>query len=98
MTTVRQPAFRKFNIDSTFAAAALEFKKSQFWCILSVFVAVRSNMRKLSAIVPFRAVGNLPHVVKISPAEHHLFVTNLESNSISVIATMTHPLGINFIY
>ena len=58
------------------------------------------------------AVGDLPHIVKISPSGHYLFVTNLGSNSISVIATMTdkvlynvkfpngavHPLGLSFIY
>ena len=57
-------------------------------------------------------VGDLPHVVKMSPSGHHLFVTNLASNSISVINPATdtvlynltfpngavHPLGIAFIY
>jgi YVTN family beta-propeller protein len=57
-------------------------------------------------------VGDLPHVVKMSPTGHHLFVTNLGSNSISVINPANdavlynltfpdgavHPLGIAFIH
>jgi YVTN family beta-propeller protein len=57
-------------------------------------------------------VGDLPHVVKMSPTGHHLFVTNLASNSISVINPANdtviynltlpngavHPLGIAFIH
>jgi YVTN family beta-propeller protein len=58
------------------------------------------------------AVGDLPHIVKVTPSGHHLFVTNALSNSISVISTTTgevlynltfpngavHPLGIAFLY
>ena len=54
-------------------------------------------------------VGNLPHVVKVTPSGHYVFVTNLGSNSISqinpdtntVIRTIPvpgqHPLGLAFV-
>jgi YVTN family beta-propeller protein len=56
-------------------------------------------------------VGNLPHVVAVTPSGRHVFVTNALSNSISQISTTTnkviqtitfpngakHPLGITFI-
>lgn len=58
------------------------------------------------------AVGNLPHVLKVSPSGHDLFVTNGLSNNISQISTLTntvtrtlplpsgaqHPLGLAFIH
>jgi YVTN family beta-propeller protein len=54
-------------------------------------------------------VGNLPHVVKVAPSGHYIFVTNLGSNSISEISPSTNtvlqtipvpgqdPLGIAFL-
>jgi YVTN family beta-propeller protein len=54
-------------------------------------------------------VGNLPHVVKVTPSGHYVFVTNLGSNSISEINPNTnavirtipvpgqHPLGLAFV-
>ena len=54
-------------------------------------------------------VGNLPHVVKVTPSGHYVFVTNLGSNSISQINPNTntvirtipvpgqHPLGLAFV-
>src|ERR1022692_689149 len=54
-------------------------------------------------------VGNLPHVVKVTPSGHDVFVTNLGSNSISQINPNTntvirtipvpgqHPLGLAFV-
>jgi YVTN family beta-propeller protein len=54
-------------------------------------------------------VGVMPHVVKVTPSGHYIFVTNLGSNSISEINTLTntvihtipvpgqHPLGLAFI-
>jgi YVTN family beta-propeller protein len=54
-------------------------------------------------------VGGLPHVVKVTPSGHHVFVTNLASNSVSEINPITntvirtirvpgqHPLGLAFI-
>jgi YVTN family beta-propeller protein len=54
-------------------------------------------------------VGGLPHVVKVTPSGHYVFVTNVASNSISEINAITntlirtipvpgqHPLGIAFV-
>jgi YVTN family beta-propeller protein len=53
-------------------------------------------------------VGNLPHVLAVTPSGHHLFVTNALSGTIMQIDTSTdkvlrtipvgnHPLGITFI-
>ena len=54
-------------------------------------------------------VGNLPHVVKVTPSGHYVFVTNVGSNSISQINPNTntvirtipvpgqHPLGLAFV-
>ena len=56
-------------------------------------------------------VGNLPHVVRVTPSGHDVFVTNALSNSISQIGTSTntvirtltfpngaqHPLGLAFV-
>ena len=56
-------------------------------------------------------VGELPHVVKVTPTGHHVFVTYGGSNSISMISTasqkvvrtitlpngLRHPLGLAFI-
>ena len=57
------------------------------------------------------AVGNLPHVLRVSPSGHDLFVTNALANNISEINTSTntvtktiplpkgdiHPLGLAFL-
>jgi YVTN family beta-propeller protein len=54
-------------------------------------------------------VGSLPHVVKVTPSGHYVFVTNIGSNSISEISPITntviqtislpgqHPLGLAFV-
>jgi YVTN family beta-propeller protein len=54
-------------------------------------------------------VGNLPHAVLVSATGRHLFVTNVNSNSISLIDTKSnivlrtiklrakHPLGLAFV-
>jgi YVTN family beta-propeller protein len=54
-------------------------------------------------------VGGLPHVVKVTPSGHYVFVTNVASNSISEINANTntlirtipvpgqHPLGLAFV-
>ncbi len=58
-------------------------------------------------------VGNLPHVVKVTPSGHYVFVTNIGSNSITEIGVNTstdtypviqtiaqpgqHPLGLAFV-
>jgi len=63
------------------------------------------------AVVTRIPVGSLPHVVRVTPSGHHVFVTNALSNNISQISTSTntvvrtltfphgaqHPLGLAFI-
>jgi YVTN family beta-propeller protein len=63
---------------------------------------------QLSAQIP---VGNLPHVVRVTPSGRFVFVTNALSNSISLISAAQnkviqtipiargiHPLGITFVH
>src|SRR5579884_3738044 len=63
------------------------------------------------AVIARVPVGNLPHVLRVSPSGHDLFVTNALSNNIMQISTLTntvtrtftlphndiHPLGLSFI-
>jgi YVTN family beta-propeller protein len=69
------------------------------------------NMQNYQQVTQI-TVGNLPHVVAVTPTGKHVFVTNLGDVTISQIDTATstvlrtltlpngdnHPLGLNFIH